>query len=345
MTNNLKQLYRPNIEHLQALCRKDERWLIIVMADPDAIASAIALRRLLTHRVEEVAFARVNEIKRPDNLSMLAYLRVKMPMLTREMLEKYDRFAVVDSQPGHHVEFEGISFSVVIDHHPVTEILNSPPDALIDVRPNYGACSTILMGYLKAAGIRPGKMLATAMLYGIRVDTGNFSHKTTVADMRAFQTLSKLADQEKLVRIVRNEFFMPWVKPFSEALNAIQSIGAGKFIFFNDVPNSDLLVLTVDFLMRIHEVRWAAVAGVEGDHLVVSLRSDGLYNVGKLAQAALGEFGTAGGHQTMARAEIPLKNIPDENLGQFVINRLRHNLKRKKPAAKNGANGSAGKAD
>ena len=47
----------------------------------------------------------------------------------------------------------------------------------------------------------------------------------------------------------------------------------------------------------------------------------------------------------MARAEIPLKNIPDENLGQFVINRLRHNLKRKKPAAKNGANGSAGKAD
>ena len=326
--------YQKGIEHLFALCSKEERWLILIMADPDAIASALALRRLISHRVAEVAFARVNEIKRPDNLSMLAYLRVKMPMLTPEMLKKYDRFAVVDSQPSHHAEFNDITFSVVIDHHPLSTANNTQEDALIDIRPKYGACSTLLMGYLKTAGIRPGKMLATAMLYGIRVDTHNFTYKTTAADARAFRSLSRLADHEKLNRISRNEFFLPWIKPFSRAINSIQSIGSGKFIYFEDVPNSDLLVLTVDFLMRIHEVRWAAVAGQENGYVVVTLRSDGIRNVGRLAQKAFGDLGTAGGHQTMARAEIPLENIPNSAPEKLIITRLRQALGRKKQAAK-----------
>ena len=315
---------------MQCLASKSERWLIIISADPDAIASSLALKRILSHRAEEVAIARINEIKRPDNLSMLGYLRVKMPMLTPEMLSKYQRFAMVDSQPGHHAETEQISFSVVIDHHPYTEITTSPPDALIDVRPNYGACSTILMGYLKAANIRPGKMLATAMLYGVRTDTGNFTHKTTGADLRAFRTLSRLADQAKLSRILRSEFFMPWIKPFSNALNHVVSIGSGKFVFFEDVPNSDLLVLTVDFLMRVHEVRWAAVAGVENNNLVITLRSDGIRNVGRLASRAFGEYGLAGGHQNMARAEIPLEKIPTQNLSKFVIACIRQAVGKQK---------------
>ncbi len=336
MAKTILSSYKEQVERLQGLATKNERWLIIISADPDAIASSLALKRILVHRAEEVAIARINEIKRPDNLSMLAYLRAKIPMLTPEMLTKYQRFAMVDSQPGHHAETEKISFSVVIDHHPYTEITNSPDDALIDVRPNYGACSTILMGYLKAANIRPGKMLATAMLYGVRTDTGNFSNKTTLADLRAFRTLSRLADHAKLLRILRSEFFLPWIKPFGSALSQVVSIGSGKFIFFEDVPNSDLLVLTVDFLMRVQEVRWAAVAGVENGNLVVTLRSDGVRNVGKLASEAFGEYGMAGGHQNMARAEIPLEKIPSQNLSKFTISCIRQALGKKKahtPAA------------
>ena len=330
MAKSPLSFYKEQLEHLQCLATKNERWLIIISADPDAIASSLALKRIIARRAEEVSIARINEIKRPDNLSMLGYLRVKIPMLTPEMLSKYQRFAMVDSQPGHHAETKDISFSVVIDHHPYTKIENSSADALIDVRPNYGACSTILMGYLKAANIRPGKMLATAMLYGVRTDTGNFSHKTTLADLRAFRTLSRLADQAKLSRIVRSEFFLPWIKPFGNALDHIVSIGTGKFIFFENAPSSDLLVLTVDFLMRVHEVRWAAVAGVENDNLVVTLRSDGVRNVGKLAERAFGEYGMAGGHQNMARAEIPLKKIPSQNLAKFAATCIRHALGEKK---------------
>lgn len=325
--------YKPKVQELQALVSKDDRWLIIISADPDAIASAMALKRLISHRAEEVAIARINEIKRPDNLSMLAYSRTKMPLLTDEMLEKYNRFAVVDSQPSHHKEFDNIRFSIVIDHHPISEAHNITSDALIDIRPQYGACSSILMGYLQAANIRPGKMLATLMLYGVRTDTRNFSDKVAAPDLRVFRSLSRLADQEKLARITRSEFFMPWVKPFSKAINNISSIGTGKFIFFDKAHNSDLLVLTVDFLMRIHNVRWAAVAGIENDKLIVTMRSDGVRNVGKLASDAFGGYGNAGGHKTMARAEIPLENIPEKNLKHFVITCIRQASGRKnKPA-------------
>lgn len=330
MPKNTAILYKSSLDQLRALCHKGERWLIVVMADPDAIGSALALRRLIRSRVEKVDFARINEVKRPDNLSMMAYLRIKMPLLTKDMLKNYNRFAVVDSQPSHHAEFEGIPFSVVIDHHPATKITNSPEDALIDVRPKNGSCCTVLMGYLKAAGIRPGKMLATALLYGIRVDTAYFTNKTTVADMCAFSHLARLADQEKLARISQSEFFLSWVKPFSNALKSIQSVNSGKFIFFEDVPNADLLVLTVDFLIRINEVRWAAVAGIENDYLVVTLRSDGIINAGDLAKIAFKEFGTAGGHKSMARAEIPLNKVPSPNLERFVYSRLCQSTKRKK---------------
>ena len=71
------------------------------------------------------------------------------------------------------------------------------------------------------------------------------------------------------------------------------------------------------------------VAGLENGYMVVTLRSDGIRNVGSLAQKAFGEFGAAGGHQTMARAEIPLGNIPGDNPGEFALNRLRQALGRK----------------
>ena len=45
--------------------------LIVINADPDAIASAMAVSRLLWRRVLSVTISNVNTINRPDNLTML----------------------------------------------------------------------------------------------------------------------------------------------------------------------------------------------------------------------------------------------------------------------------------
>lgn len=42
----------PKLEKLLELFRKQQRWLILINADPDALASALALKRILAGRVE-----------------------------------------------------------------------------------------------------------------------------------------------------------------------------------------------------------------------------------------------------------------------------------------------------
>ena len=323
--------YKTHVEKICALANKGSRWLIVISADPDAIASALALKRILSRRAQEVNIARINEITRPDNLSMLRYLRVDLPLLTPEIVAQHDHFAMVDSQPEHHAEFAGIPFSIVIDHHPPCAC-NLTPDAVLDIRPEYGSCSAILCTYLVGAKIRPGRMLATALLYGIYTDTGNFSRKTSDADLRAVRFLTTLADHAKLSRIYRGQFLMDWITPFVAGVQHMQKIGSGQFIYMGNVQSPDLLVLTVDFLMHIHEVRFAAVAGVYKNSLVITLRSDGVRNVGTLATQAFGAYGSAGGHQSMARAEIPLENIKDSDPEEFVLKRVHAAIRRKKAA-------------
>jgi nanoRNase/pAp phosphatase (c-di-AMP/oligoRNAs hydrolase) len=44
--------------------------------------------------------------------------------------------------------------------------------------------------------------------------------------------------------------------------------------------------------------------------------------MGKFAQKLFGDVGSAGGHKSMARAEIPLENIGNQHAQQFILERL-----------------------
>ena len=46
---------------------KDDRWCILINADPDALASAMALKRLLLPRVHNADIARVNDFHGAKN--------------------------------------------------------------------------------------------------------------------------------------------------------------------------------------------------------------------------------------------------------------------------------------
>ena len=142
---------------LTELLSRDERWLIMINADPDALASAMALRRIMIHRVRDVGIARVNEVTRPDNLSMIRCLRIPTMRLTPNVAAQYDRFALVDSQPHHHPAFREFSFSLVFDHHPLVEEEPVLADYK-DLKPEYGATCSLLTEYLYNLKIRPGKL-------------------------------------------------------------------------------------------------------------------------------------------------------------------------------------------
>ena len=97
---------------------KDQRWCILITADPDALASALALKRIMQTRVRSVDIARTNEVSRPDNLAMIRYLRIPARQWQPEKAASYTHFAIVDSQPSHNPAYFDIRFDVIIDHHP-----------------------------------------------------------------------------------------------------------------------------------------------------------------------------------------------------------------------------------
>jgi len=310
------------LSRLTKLFRKNDRWLILLVGDPDAMASAMAFKRILARKVHSAALAMVNEITRPDNLAMVRYLQIPIKRLTPPLAAQYDKFALVDSQPHHHPDFAKFNFSVVIDHHPISQ--DNPVKAeFTEIQPNYGSNSTLLTEYIYNLNLRPGKLLSTALLYGIKTDTHSFEQSFTDADIKAFRYLSKYADHMILRKIVRSEFRVEWLKYFSQAFHKMRLLGDGLIVFMGEVDSTDILVILADFFMRVHDITWNMMTGVSNGNLVAIFRGDGIKSdMGKMASRLFGDDGSAGGHKSMARAEVPIKNLNQRHPQEYIWERL-----------------------
>jgi nanoRNase/pAp phosphatase (c-di-AMP/oligoRNAs hydrolase) len=289
----------------------DDQVLIPINADPDAIASAMAVKRLLWRKTAGVTIACVNVIKRPDNLAMIRLLKVNLLHVRDIDPANYNRIVMVDSQPNHHPWFEQLSPQVIIDHHPDTG--HQAP--YTDIRPHYGANATILTEYLKAAKIKPAAKLATGLFWAIKTDTNDFERETLMEDLRAFQFLFRHANTTLARRIEQAELRTDFLKYFQRAIE-LHHLRKGRiFVHLGPVSTPDVCVLIADFFMRIESVDWSVVSGLNDRKLVVIFRNDGLRrNAGTVAKEAFGSLGSAGGHKSAARAEIPqpeLKEVVD----------------------------------
>ncbi|NNL77914.1 MAG: phosphoesterase, partial [Desulfobacterales bacterium] len=98
----------------------NDQVLIVINADPDAIASAMAVSRLLWRRVLNITTASVNTINRPDNLAMLRLLGVSLIPFNDIDPGQYSKIVIVDSQPDHNEFMVQLTADVIIDHHPQT---------------------------------------------------------------------------------------------------------------------------------------------------------------------------------------------------------------------------------
>jgi len=285
----------------------EDRVLIIINADPDAIASAMAIKRLLWRKTAGVAIASVNIIQRPDNIAMIELLGVTLVHVDAVKDGQYNRFVIVDSQPDHHPAFARFRpLHVVIDHHPDTDVKAD----FCDIRPSYGATASIMTEYLRAAGIKPSSKLATGLYHAIKTDTSNFERPSLVEDIRAFQFLHHHANIQLARKIEHAEIRPEYLKSFATALQSKRIHGGRIYAHLGSVKNPDVCVLVADFFMRVHSISWSIVSCLYSQKLVIVFRNDGLRkDAGKLAKKAFGTFGSAGGHKGMARAEIPLVNI------------------------------------
>jgi nanoRNase/pAp phosphatase (c-di-AMP/oligoRNAs hydrolase) len=284
-----------------------DRVLITIDPDPDSIAAAIALKRLMWHKVLSTTIGLTRPMKRLNNLTLVRLLRLPMGTIKQKDLKEYDKFLLVDGQPHHNEFFAGISYTAVIDHHPLTCEIAAP---FVDVRPEYGATSTIMMEYLKAAKIKPSNTLATALIYGIKTDTRNFERQCMMEDVKAFHYLFGKANHNIIRKVEISDLALKDLNYFEQALRAKRVVKDRIYTHLDKVASHDILVIIAEFLLKVHDISWSIVSGIQGSTLIVVIRNDGYRkDAGRTIAKAFGDIGSAGGHQAMARAEIPLENL------------------------------------
>jgi nanoRNase/pAp phosphatase (c-di-AMP/oligoRNAs hydrolase) len=319
---------RARVERIRQHFDPAERVLIMMQddPDPDAIASALALRALLGRNRSSAPLATFGMITRPENRTMCRILDIEVEEIQARALDEFDRVAMVDVQPGFFEErFHQVD--LVIDHHPEDRTVRAQ---LKDIRPGYGATSTILTEYLRAAEVKISQRLATALLYGIKSDTLHLERGGTRADMEAFAHLYLLANHNWLRRIERPELPQEALDVLAHGLARRALVRGVLFSHLGTVPYVDLIPQFADLCLQVEGVEWSVVSGIVGEEVHVSVRNVGyVRNAGEVVREAFGDLGSAGGHRAMAKAVIRLAEWREElgaanaePLRQAIMNRF-----------------------
>lgn len=286
---------------------KEDDVLVCINADPDALACAFAIKRILRYRAQSVVVAHPNEIRRLNNVAMVERLKIPLERLGNVKVGDFSKKILVDSQPSHLPVFERIEFDAIIDHHPLKCQYEVP---FVDIRPHYGACSTMLVEYLRAGSMKPSVALATALFYAIKVDTQDFSKHSVPADGISFRYLFNIANRNLVKKFELADLRRSELKYFNVALNELKYSKGRYYSHLGNVRSPDILVNIADFLNHVDKIDWVLVSGMHNGKLVVIFRCDGYRkSAGKLAERIFGSVGSAGGHKEAARAEVPIENL------------------------------------
>ena len=277
--------------------------------DADSIASAVGMKSLLAHKGIESDVIYVGMVEKLTISRMLDVLGIKITLDEKEeKLTEDDHIIIVDAQKFNSNIKDCVGEEVVcIDHHPITV---APDFLFCDIRPEVGACSSIIASYFFEAGIVPDKKTATALIYGIKMDTLDLKRGASEFDVEIFSRLYPLADVEILKRLQSNTMQLKDLTAYGEAIKSIQvyeNIGFARL----DTDCSDGLIAEIsDFILDINEVNLCVVYAIRLNGIKISVRSEvEEISAGEAVSRALEGIGTGGGHAEMAGGFIPISNV------------------------------------
>ncbi|NBJ91063.1 DHH family phosphoesterase [Parablautia muri] len=290
--------------------------------DPDAIASAYGLQKLLELYGVQSRLCYDGLIDKLSASKMLDAFHIQMlpyVQLVSDMQET-DRIICVDSQKnsGNVTDFIGDEIAC-IDHHPTFV----PIEYLYqDIRIT-GSCATLIAEYYVLSGNEPDRDVATALLYGLKMDTLQFSRGVTELDIKMFGFLFPRCDQEKLADLERNNMEFTDLKAYGAA---IESIELYEKVGFSCIPFScpdALIAILSDFILSLIEVEVAVVFSFREDGIKLSVRSeDSKIHAGELLHRALKDIGNGGGHASMGGGFIGKERLPE--LGNYMEDYIRN---------------------
>ncbi|ESP88520.1 DHH family phosphoesterase [Candidatus Halobonum tyrrellensis] len=276
--------------------------------DPDAIASAVALVRIADFAGVDAEACYFGDISHQENRALVNLLDLRMRNLEpgEDPREEYGGFALVDhSRPSVNDSLpDDIEPVVVIDHHPP----RAPVDArFVDLRSDVGATSTLMTDYLHGFGVELDGQVATALLYGIRIDTRDFTREVSEDDFDAAALLLARADASVLDRVESPTVGPEVFDTLARAIGEREQRGSTVASCVGEIRDRDALAQAAEQLLNMEGVTTTLVYGYRDATVYVSGRTRGAdIDLGETLRDALDQIGSAGGHADMAGAQVPL---------------------------------------
>lgn len=274
--------------------------------DPDAIASALGLARIAESVGVSADACHGGDIDHQENRALVNVLDIRLRTFADVDLDEYAGVALVDhSRAGINDGLpEEYPVDVVIDHHPPRGAVGG---SFVDVRPEIGATSTLIAEYLSRLGIAPDRALATALSYGIRTDTKEFTRSAATDDFEAAAALLARADESVLERVESPSVSPETLRVLAAAIENRDVRGAALATCVGEVSDRDALAQAADRLLGLDGVTVSFVYGYADGVIYGSARARGTdIDAGELLRDALDAVGSAGGHASMAGAQVPL---------------------------------------
>ena len=313
---------KPDIKRLIDICRGHKVYIQTHnIPDPDAIASAYGLQQIFKAFGMETTICYDGDIDKLSASKMLDMFGIEMfpDQALIDSMQPEDYIICVDSQKnaGNITDLVGDEIAA-IDHHPTT-VRNLDVKYLYkDVR-IVGACATIIAGYYLELGMKMAADMATLLLYGIKMDTLQFSRGVTDEDIVVFRYLNSIMDKSKLTKLEMNNIQFGDLKAYGAAIENIQ-VFSYLGVSFIPFPCPDAMVsIVADFILSLVEVEVAVIYCEREDGLKFSVRSErNDVDAGKVIAKALEGLGNGGGHAAMAGGRIPASAL--HQLGDYRNN-------------------------
>ncbi|MDD6332042.1 MAG: DHHA1 domain-containing protein [Clostridium sp.] len=276
--------------------------------DPDAMASALGLQVFLRYHGVESTLCYDGTIEKLSTKRMLEVFQFEIYNIADiPDMKETDYIVTVDAQKynANITDFIGNEVAC-IDHHPTFVPCEYQYK---DIR-IVGACATLIADYFRESQTPLDENTATALVYGIRIDTDNLTRGITSLDIDMFAYLYPYVDQDKLVAMSKSTMELKDLRAYGAAIQNIKiydNIGFAEIPF--DCPDA-LVAMVADFILDLDVVEFAVVYANREDGLKFSVRSELSYlNAGQIIAKALDGIGSGGGHAAMAGGFVPAEQV------------------------------------
>ena len=277
--------------------------------DPDAIAASLGIYYLLSQRgIQKLAIVYDQEIEKANSLKMLDIFNVPIIRASdAHTLGTEDWAVLVDAQKGN-VNITDLPNDEVaaIDHH---EYKGNMGYKFEDIRPDVGSCSAIVADWFYENNIEPPKAIATALLYGIFMDTDNLTRGASILDIDMFYKLYALSDIDMIVDLKGNEISVNDLELYAEAFKTVEIYDELAFLRLRNV-NDSLLGAAGDVVVSVAGVNIVVSYAIRESGIKLSVRSiNNKVKANDLVRCLTEGCGVGGGHDNMAGGFIPKEKL------------------------------------